>query len=259
MNDTKPNLRFNEQPLDTNMEGIYLLQFREQGWTVLPQVFEADSVDEYRRQIEDAIRPGSQPWNPFELPDDSPLYVYPARAPRLRSFVTRCLASAALPGYPVLRNTGWIIRRAAPGQNQAHDWHKDGDHEGVSCANGYAAPNFLHTITYLEDMTPEHGPTWVVPRSHRDGRLSPFVDDFKETAFLPNKTDVVVWDPRLWHRAGTRTAAGYRTAAIFNFFGVPVNHGPLTPSPAQRQALAAAQDPVEQVLFGGAFALAQET
>lgn len=249
----KPALQFNEPLNEPNMEGIYLSQFREKGWVTLPHVFDPDSVDEFRAQVESAIRPGSVPWIPLELPDDSPLAVWPAKAPRLLEFLKRCLPHAALPVFPVLIRSGWIVRPSNSEAKHVHDWHKDGDHENVSCANGYAPPNFLHVAMYFEDMTPECGPTWAINRSHRDGKLSPFEEGFVQTPFSPGKADVVVWDPRLWHCGGARTKNGTRICAVFNYVGVIVNGTQSTASPSQQKAYFQAQNDAEKILYGGQF------
>lgn len=104
---------------------------------------------------------------------------------------------------------------------------------------------------YFEDMTPEKGPTWVLPRSHRDPGITPYAGSPEEVPLTCKKGDVVLWDQRLWHRGSARLTEGYRIVAIFGFYATPTT-GRRKLTPAQRNAFLAADTETEQVLYGGA-------
>ncbi|HYE05827.1 MAG TPA: phytanoyl-CoA dioxygenase family protein [Planctomycetota bacterium] len=247
-----PALRFVQEPVHPNDEGNILLLLREQGFANLQNVFEPDSVDAYRAQLEAAIRPKDAWYCPFVLPDDSPLAIEPSRAPRLRQLLRRVF-SPITPGANVaLYHPAWLVRPHDPDPAIVHDWHKDGDHLVLACRDGhYDYPPNITAVMYFTDMTPAHGPTYVIPRSHRDPRLSPYAGT-PEQPFLPRKGDVMLWDQRTWHRGSARTIPGMRIAAIFLFHPLPIaNDSVPTMTPAQRRALAEATDPIDQLMYGG--------
>lgn len=246
-------LRFVQEPYHENDLGNLLLHFREQGYAILRSVFERDSVDAYREQICARVEPTDTPWNPLQLRMDDALVLEPARAPRLQAVLRAAFMPWATQPRPVLRHPAWLIKPTHPKPEVVvNDWHKDADHLGTTTRQGYVCPQEISTAIYLEDMTLEHGPTYAIPRSHRDPTLSPY-SGAHEIPFLPGKADVVIWDQRLWHRASARTVPGLRTVAIFNFFAVPYMHGPNPTEPARLKALAAAQTPEERLLFGDLF------
>lgn len=253
-----PALRFVQEPVHPNDEGNILLTLREQGFATIGNVFARDSVDAFLAQLTALVRPTGIWWSPLEIPHDTPMSIHPTRAPRLRQLLRRVF-NPVTPGPHVgLAPLGWVVRPHDPDPKIVHDWHKDGDHQVVGCRDGhYDYPSFIHAVMYFTDMTPAHGPTYVIPRSHRDPKLSPYAGS-AEMPFLPQKGDVVLWDQRTWHRGSARTVPGMRIAAIFCFYPLPtaVDSVP-TMSPAQRQALAEATDPVDQLMYGGPWGAAR--
>jgi hypothetical protein len=243
-------LRFVEDPYHPNDRGNALLHFREQGYTTLRDVFARDSVDAYRQQHLDRVEANDTWWNPLSIPSTDTLTLAPARAPRLLDALRGAFMPWIAEPQPVLMTGNWLVKPSKPDEKLVHDWHKDGDHAGGSTVHGYTYPQVIHTAIYLEDMTPDHGPTYVIPRSHRDHSRSPYAGT-KEAPFLPAKGDVVLWDQRLWHRASPRIVDGHRLVAIFAFFAVPLCAGPLCPSPAQRRARTTAPTDTDRIHIGG--------
>jgi len=156
------------------------------------------------------------------------------------------------PPQPALIRSTWLIKPSNPDERLVHDWHKDADHHCVSCAEGYVRPSIVHVGAYFADMTPEHGPTYVIPRSHRDPKASPY-NGSQEEPFLCQKQDMLLWDQRTWHRASKRTIEGLRILALFAYYPLHAVGGAINMSSAQREALNNAKDPNEQLLFGGLF------
>jgi hypothetical protein len=143
------------------------------------------------------------------------------------------------------------VKPSKPEPRLVHDWHKDEDHRSLGTINGYQFPRWVHASMSFADMTVEHGPTYVIPRSHRDPNLSPYAGA-KEEPMLCGKADAVIWDQRLWHRGSPRMVEGLRIIAIFGFYSVPFAvPAPMGLSPAQKAAYLAAKDPQEKMLFGG--------
>lgn len=249
-----PALRFNHAPFHPNDLGNIVLRFREKGFATIGGAFDAESVDAYLSQVNAAVQKGPAWWMPFVMDMSSPLAIWPAKAPRLREV----LRSAFMPfidrPWPVLFHPTWLIRPSNPDEKLVHDWHKDGDHSGATSVHGYTYPPVIHAAMYFTDMTPAHGPTYVIPGSHRDPRLTPFGGrPSAEEPFLCGKGDIIIWDQRLWHRASARTVEGLRIVAIFAFGSTYTGDKPLTLTECQKQALRDAAEPSEKILFGGGF------
>ncbi len=254
----EPALKFNTQLQHPNDLGNALLHFREKGYAIIHGVFDSETVDDYVAQLKSIIVKGSQWYQPYELPLESPLVINPARAPRLRDAIQTAFAWEREKPTISLASPSWLLKPSNPDQKLVHDWHKDGDHWGYGSVNapgGYHYPAWIHTAAYFTDMTPEHGPTYVIPRSHRDPSLSPYdPKGFHEEPFLPGKGDVVIWDQRAWHRGSARKVEGMRIMMNFAFFSTPVRTPrTIKPCEAVRQAYLDAKDPVEKMLFGGPF------
>ena len=118
----------------------------------------------------------------------------------------------------VIANTAW---HNAPGHGGGL-WHIDaGPHvprpEGVPWPDAIPYPVFAIGVhLFLEDCTLEHGPTAVLPGSHRSGRVPPRdrLDDlgltFENTSpvLLPAKAgDAILFASDVWHR-GTPAREG---------------------------------------------------
>ena len=246
----EPALRFAESPYHLNDIGNMLLRFRERGYVVLPGVFERGSVDAFREQVEAAlVKTENGRWI---MPEDSPLLVWPARAPRIRQALPGALSHATMKPHASMFESAWLVSEPGPPLSADKGWHKDRDHEGMP-GREYHYPRDVHLGIYFTDMTPELGPTEVIPRSHRDLQLSPYSGAPVEP-FLCRKEDVVLWDQRLWHRGTPRTVPGMRVFAIFGFYGVPVyGHDRRFMPEAQRRALRDATSDADRVFFGGTF------
>lgn len=253
-------LRFETKLPHPNTINNILAHFREQGYAIIPNVFERDSVDAFRAQVEAALVPDDK--GQLALPQDSPLRIYPAMAPVLRPFMRGALSPATMKPHASLFECAWLISPATPAPPPgtprkpiAEGWHKDRWHETYPSPGGdYLYPDDGHLGMYFLDMTPALGPTYVIPRSHRDARLSPH-SGAEEVPFLARKQDVVLWDQRLWHRGSPRTEPGNRIFAIYGFYRVPCyDDTPHQMSRAQLDAWAKATNGADRILLGGPFA-----
>jgi hypothetical protein len=243
------SLRFNADPYHVNMVETYLLDFREQGFVTLPGMFTPESVDAFRAEVEALLV--KTPEGRWTLPRDSHLLLAPTYAPRLRQILPGALSGHRMQPHPSLFESAWLISTADEPKGAWH-WHKDRGHAEAQHTE-YHYPDEVHVGMYFEDMTYESGPTRCIPRSHRDGSLSPHAGTQPAT-FLPRKTDMVLWDQRLWHRGMPRTLPGFRIFALFGFYAVPAYGArPWTMPEAQRRAWVEAADPVDRVLYGGTF------
>lgn len=108
-----------------------------------------------------------------------------------------------------------LLRQGPDSSAPDYAWHRDfhfpGDH--VIAAN---------TILYLDDLTPESGPTRVVPGTHR-GRQGPPDDGCGgplpgEVAVTAQAGDATVINAAIWHTGGRNRSGGLRRA-IYLYFG----------------------------------------
>ena len=97
---------------------------------------------------------------------------------------------------------GWSDKNSAQHQDYGHSGR-----EGEKLEH-YLFPENIYIAAYFRDMTEADGPTQCIPGSHMDPSLTPDNPDAEVASFCPRKTDVVVWDQRLWHRRGPGGGAG---------------------------------------------------
>ena len=248
----EPSLKFVEEPYPLRHLVNLLAQFRAKGFVVLPNVFERESVDGFRQEVEAAVvkNQGGR----LELPEDRPELVYPLRAPRIRAPLCGALSPSQIATKASVFETAWLISQSG---KMTDDWHKDRQHDVGMPGNEYHYPLGVHLGIYYRDMEDiEDGPTAVVPRSHQDQGLNPYNGSAQEL-FLARKEDVVMWDQRLWHRANSRQKEGWRIFTIYGFYAVQAFQGyPIRQMPkALAQAWIESKDTADEVFYGGAFSL----
>jgi ectoine hydroxylase-related dioxygenase (phytanoyl-CoA dioxygenase family) len=103
------------------------------------------------------------------------------------------------------RNTSFPLR----------GWHRDfvfpGDH-----------PLSINTILYLDDMTDERGPTYVVPGTHRGAALPPKGRGNEplegEVAAYASAGDAVFINSAIWH-SGSRNVSDRLRRGIYLYYG----------------------------------------
>ncbi|MBW3624646.1 MAG: hypothetical protein KY468_14670, partial [Armatimonadetes bacterium] len=149
-NGTEPALRCVEDPYHINDVENMLLRFREQGYVVLRNVFERESVDAFREQVEAAVK-RTESGRPV-LPADSPLNIAPTRASRIRQLLPGALSPATMKPHPSLFEIAWLISEPGPPISADKGWHKDRDHEGMP-GREYHYPRDVHLGMYFTDMT----------------------------------------------------------------------------------------------------------
>jgi ectoine hydroxylase-related dioxygenase (phytanoyl-CoA dioxygenase family) len=105
-----------------------------------------------------------------------------------------------------------------PPRNDAfplRSWHRDFSFPGDR-------PLSINTILYLDDMTEERGPTYVLPGTHRGGALPPRGQEHDplpgETAALARAGDAVFINSAIWHSGGRNQSEGPRRG-IYLYYG----------------------------------------
>ena len=146
----EPKLRFPTGSYHANHVGNLLLQFQETGYCVLPDVFERDSVDEYLAQVQAALVPGQH--SRLELPP-SPLRIAPTRSPRIREIVRTAISPAIMRPNISIFEVAWLIAPAEKPGAIANAWHKDRDHQNLTCKDAYSYPMDIHVGMYFSKIS----------------------------------------------------------------------------------------------------------
>ena len=189
----EPALRLSQEAYEEETVEEIIHSYQTKGYAILPGVLERDSVDPFLKQLEAAAyHDGVE----YRMPDDLPLYVWAAQAPRVRQILVPALTHTQAAGIPSLCNTMWMIQP----QDQPElvpTWHKDREPEGMP-GSEYHYPIDVFVGFYFDDVTEEKGPLKVIPGSHWDSRITPYTGEPHEIA-LCRKEDGVLLDQRVWH------------------------------------------------------------
>jgi len=173
-------------------------EFEQNGYHVMDNLLSRELLEQTR----DAFNGLESYRNLLDL-DDSFLQI--ASHPELYSAIASILNSP-----PQLLQFDGINR--APGHGD-QTWHAD---FFFNCDRSL----MLNVGIYLDELEPSNGPLYVVPSSHRSGRIPP-----KNSDQLPNQLcltvsagSAVIFDCALWHRGGGNVSDQPRRA-IFPTYG----------------------------------------
>ena len=242
-----PCLEFTTELYDQPTLRALQSQFREEGFAVLPGIYQRGSVDRFFEQVKAALVNDGVEWT---VPDDSPIMMWPALAPRVRQVLPGTLSHSIAAPLPCMYMSRWLIQ--APDEpDSIAAWHKDREPDGMP-GKEYHYPNDVFVGMYFEDLTPEKGPTRIIPRSHRDLSLLP--NQAPHHDVLLNKEDGLLLDQRTWHCGTPRQTNGFRILIVYGFYGAPQHYGSCFAMPrAQQQAWINAKTRKDVVYFGGVF------
>ncbi|MBI5545274.1 MAG: phytanoyl-CoA dioxygenase family protein [Deltaproteobacteria bacterium] len=246
----KPALEFVESPYSTSEVEELTRQFRERGWVILPDVLKRETVDPFVRQLESLmVHVGHK----YSIPDDSPHYLHAVFAPRGRQVLPSSLSHSVAKPLPSLHTTILVIQTKGDASD-IPEWHKDREPDGMAGAE-YHYPLDVFLAYYFEDMTDDHGPTLVIPGSHRDVRMTPQTPGVPVDTIYCRKQDALLIDQRTWHRGTPRKVPGTRFLFVYGLCAIPHFYGPTFHMPrSQRRAWMNASSTRERVFLGGPFA-----
>lgn len=241
-------LRFVDKPYEKAQKEALLLKFRQDGYAVLPGVYQRESVDAFAEQVKQNMFSNGIEW---DLPDDSPLLIDPALAPRVRQILPASLSHSVATPLPAMYMSRWLIQPPDEADS-VPAWHKDREPDGMP-GREYHYPKDVFVGMYFEDMTLEKGPTRIIPGSHRDQSLlpqngAPLVD------ILLQKEDALLIDQRTWHCGTPRKSPGFRILVVYGFYAAPLHYGFCFRMPrAQQRLWLEASKRADRVYFGGLF------
>jgi hypothetical protein len=108
-----------------------------------------------------------------------------------------------------------LLRQGPRTEVPERSWHRDFTFPGER-------PLSVNTILYLDDITPESGPTFVVPGTHRGEDLPPRDQRFEplpgEVAVHARAGDAVFINSAIWHSGGCNRGDGLRRG-IYLYYG----------------------------------------
>jgi hypothetical protein len=245
-----PALEFVESPFTSEEVDGMMRQFRDRGWVVLPDVLKRETVDPFVRQLEGLmVHVGYK----YTIPDDTPHYLHALFAPRGRQVLGPALSHSVARPLPSLHTTIVIIQ-ARGDASDIPEWHKDRAPDGMP-GTDYHYPLDVFLAFYFEDMTDDHGPTLVIPGSHRDVTITPQTPGVPVDAVYCRKQDALLIDQRTWHRGTPRKVPGTRFLFVYGLHAVPHFYGASFHMPrSQRHAWMNASNIRDRVLLGGPFA-----
>lgn len=245
----EPALRFVEEPYSEETVQTMVRDFQEKGYAILPDVFERGSVDSFVDQLKEIMYfDGTK----YTIPDESPHYIHCAYTPRVRQILPDVLSFSSAKPFPCLHTTILVIE-TDEAHGYAPDWHKDREPEGMP-DNAYHYPLDVFAGFYFEDMTEDHGPTLLIPGSHRDGSIHPGSNSPVEPVYC-RKQDALLLDQRVWHRGTSRKAPGYRFLIVYGYYALPHFYGTTFHMPkSQRMAWMQSRNMKDRIFFGGPFA-----
>jgi hypothetical protein len=109
-----------------------------------------------------------------------------------------------------------LMTQAPKSGNPIRSWHRDFSFPGER-------PLSVNTIIFMDDITSEKGPTFVVPGSHRGEAMPPLKERIQkplpnEVAICPNAGDAIFINSAIWHSGGTNTTDTPRRG-IYMYYG----------------------------------------
>lgn len=243
-------LKYNSTPYSEIEIDGFIQEFQEKGYAVLPNVFERESVKLFKQELKEVMTFDGLT---YTIPDDSPQYIAGALAPRGRQILPFALSHSVAKPMPVIHTTIIVIETDETRGQYAPDWHKDRQPDGMP-GNEYHYPSDVFLAFYFEDIDENHGPTQIIPGSHRDINLLPNCGETEESILL-NMEDALLIDQRAWHRGVPRKAPGTRFVIVYGMYALPHHYSVTFQMPkVQLQHWMNAEKLTDRVYFGGPFA-----
>ncbi|MEI9994403.1 MAG: phytanoyl-CoA dioxygenase family protein [Rhizomicrobium sp.] len=212
------NLKLRREPAPAASE-----QLERNGYALIRNVLDAESVAALAAEIA-AVFEASGTDRERDARDEFRYGMLNRSALAQKAVASRAILDAVEPllgeDCHVIANTAW---RNAPGHRGGR-WHVDaGPHvprpENVPWPDAIPYPVFaIGAHLFLEDCTVAHGPTAVLPGSHRSGRAPPrdrqddpdLTFENKAPVLLPARAgDAILFVSDVWHR-GTPAQDGHR-------------------------------------------------
>lgn len=243
-------LQYNSTLYSEEEVNRFISDFQVNGYAILPNVFERDSVKLFKQELEEVMTFDGLS---YTIPDDTPQYIAGALAPRGRQVLPFALSHSVAKPMPVIHTTIIVIETDETRGQYAPEWHKDRWPDGMP-GKDYHYPNDVFVAFYFEDIDDDHGPTKIIPGSHRNQELLPNCGE-QEVSIHLKMEDALLIDQRAWHRGVMRKAPGTRFVIVYGMYALPHQYGTTFQMPkVQLQKWMNAEKLQDRVYFGGPFA-----
>ncbi len=208
--------------MDTSQRCDYFLQH---GFVVIPGSIETSKVADIHREIDELKVPNRS--GPF----DAPSFAEQIGNPIVIELI-RVLYGPDIRFFKGLYLSRPTIAESSDGVNRQplhQDWGKfdyEGDYRNTS-------PAWVNVALYLDTLSQQSGPLWVVPGTHRRFDLAPG-EDLESLAshacmVLPQSGDAVLFHCYTVHGGGTNRSDGPRRALFYSYR--PAWARPMAPVP----------------------------
>ena len=203
----------------------YTQQIKEQGYCILPQVFDKNKIDEILIKIKDLYEKTKD-----EISQDTPYLntnqpnIYNLQnkdvtfielllgLTEVESILIECLNDKWYKQIPQ-DQPNYILRSfGARSSNAALPLHIDSfiPYKGDETIA-------MQVVLVLEDMTLENGCTVAIPGSHQTGKYADNKEYDKAIPLTLKAGDIAIWDSRIWHGTTDNKTEGTRWAIIATF------------------------------------------
>ncbi|KAF2093542.1 phytanoyl-CoA dioxygenase family protein [Rhizodiscina lignyota] len=206
-------------------------EFKEQGWTVIPNVLDEDRTKEVLDHLWAAAgeseRRGESTYMPRLDPNNSNVRVFYLMEldgifrelishPVAVDIVSRILGEEFL-------ISNFTANIARPG-SKSMGLHSD---QSLQCPDPWTATWSLNCIWALHDVYKENGATMYIPGSHKWVTVADVPDDAEKMLrpFEAKAGSIIVMDGRLWHTSGSNVTKDRDRALLFGAYNAPWMRG----------------------------------
>jgi len=148
----------------------HLAEFKEQGFTLFPKVYDAEAMEQWKRKHGELQQnvlgdPKHPTWWFRDTCELAPRVMLPAVAnPLILDF-----AELVMGPFVQLDNLTLAAFPSVPAEQvcrKVSGWHRD-RYSQIPRSSAFERPLAINAITYLQDLTDEFGPLRAIPGSHR--------------------------------------------------------------------------------------------
>jgi ectoine hydroxylase-related dioxygenase (phytanoyl-CoA dioxygenase family) len=183
--------------------------FEANGYVLLRGVLQGDHLKAIQQAYDEVWEAEGSPCNQHKLLKHPPFIELIEHTPILDQHRAIFGSQTQLLQYD-------LLRQGPRNEGPPRSWHRDFSFPGEY-------PLSINTIVYLDPMTEERGPTWVLPGSHRGWRQPPTGDARDqpldgEQAVFAEAGDAAFINSAIWHSRGINRSDGLRRS-IYLYYG----------------------------------------
>lgn len=194
-------------------------RFMEDGYTVFDSIINKDQLQKFRQICDKVYLESQYDQNIPFISTTNVLNIAADLGPLVRfqpvySFIRQLFG----PDVILLSNSMRYCKPGTPNQAWHIDYRRDWPISRPENPLWSPFPTVL-VAYYLDTLTLETGPFWVVPGSHKRIKRPVYADTSVpgELPILANEGSAIAFDARLWHRGGGNFSNSLRRALFFDY------------------------------------------